>query len=400
MRIRKPRPTLRLRLTLVYGVMFFIAGLLLLGVTYMLFQEQVANNKYLITMGQKPTPESDGEESTAALDTEVKQEDIPDWALQGGRELRQAAATSLLTYGSVSLLVVGGAAAGFGWLVSGRMLAPLRQVTETAHRIAGAPGADGGLHERIALTGPDDEVKELADSFDSMVERLDRSFAGQRRFVANASHELRTPLTLNRALVELAMHRESASADVKRLGTDLLAINARHEKLIAGLLLLARSEHELAERASVDLADIVSQVVAQQSGHAETAGVTITEKAEAAPTTGDAMLLERLVHNLVENAVRYNLDDGTGRVLVESRTVADRVEVVVVNAGPDIASYDVPALFEPFRRLGGDRVVTAKGAGLGLSIARSVARAHRGEVTASPNPDGGLTVTVNLPRES
>ncbi|MGX9884834.1 sensor histidine kinase [Streptomyces sp. NPDC002276] len=311
---------------------------------------------------------------------------------------RREATTSLLTQGGIALGVVGAAAAGFGWLVAGRVLAPLHRVTDTARRIAGAPAADRGLHERIALRGPDDEVKDLADTFDTMVERLDRSFDGQRRFVANASHELRTPLTLGRALVEIAMHRTSASEDVKQLGENLLEINARHERLITGLLLLARSENEVAERLPVDLADVVAHVADQTAPEADRAGVTVQDKSAEAMTLGDALLLERLVHNLVENGVRHNTGEG-GWVRVTSAVHdADRVELEVTNTGPPVASYELPSLFEPFRRLGADRVVTGRGAGLGLSIVRAIARAHGGEVTALPRPDGGLKVTVTLPR--
>ncbi|MEU6999737.1 HAMP domain-containing sensor histidine kinase [Nonomuraea sp. NPDC046570] len=277
------------------------------------------------------------------------------------------------------------------------MLAPLQLVTETARRIAAAQVAEHGLNERIALQGPPDEVKELADTFDTMVERLDRSFDGQRRFVANASHELRTPLTLNRALVELAMHRKSASADVKRLGESLLEINVRHERLISGLLLLARAEHEIAERSPVDLADVVSHVVAQTAGEAATAKVTVHESAGPAPAGGDALLLERLVHNLVENGIRHNTADGWVRV-VSRAAPGEWVEVEVSNTGPAVPPYDIPVLFKPFRRLGGERLVTGKSAGLGLSIVRSVARAHGGDVTARPREGGGLVVTATLPR--
>jgi signal transduction histidine kinase len=230
-----------------------------------------------------------------------------------------------------------------------------------------------------------------------MVKRLDRSFDGQRRFVANASHELRTPLTLGRALVEVAMHRRSASEDVKQLGETLLEINSRHERLITGLLLLAGSENEVTERAPVDLADIVGQVAAQTAREAKQAGITVHEEPGEAPTAGNALLLERLVQNLVENGIRHNTGDG-GWVLVASRTRDDdRVELEVSNSGPVVPPYEIPALFEPFRRLGADRLVTAKGAGLGLSIVRSVAHVHDGEVTARPREGGGLAVTVILP---
>ncbi|MFE7512797.1 sensor histidine kinase [Streptomyces sp. NPDC057540] len=243
-------------------------------------------------------------------------------------------------------------------------------------------------------------MKDLADSFDLMVEQLDRSFDGQRRFVANASHELRTPLTVGRALVELAMHRTTASPDVKRLGEDLLEINDRHERLINGLLLLAGSENRVPERQSVDLADMVTHVTAQSTPEAEKAGISLYEEAGPAPTTGDALLLERIVQNLVENGIRHNSGDG-GWVRVTSRTLEDgRAEVEVSNTGPEVPPYEVPTLFEPFRRLGTERLVTAKGAGLGLSIVRSVARAHGGDVTARPRPDGGLTVAVTLPEHS
>jgi signal transduction histidine kinase len=271
-------------------------------------------------------------------------------------------------------------------------------VTATARRIAAAPMAERGLHERIALVGRQDEVKELADTFDTMVERLDHSFDGQRRFVANASHELRTPLTLNRALVELAMHRRTASPDVKELGESLLEINARHERLISGLLLLARAEHEIADRSPVDLADVVSHVVSQVTPEAEAKNVTVREEALPAPTSGDATLLERLVLNLVENGIRYNLDDGTGWVRVTCGTVAGgQVMVTVSNTGPVVPPYDVPELFKPFRRLNADRLVTGRSAGLGLSIVRSVAQAHGGDVVARPRDGGGLEVTAYLP---
>ncbi|MFI6579202.1 sensor histidine kinase [Nocardiopsis sp. NPDC050513] len=395
------RISLRNRLTLLFGGLFLIGGGLLLGTTYVLFQQGLEEPGTLIGMtvppvgaestgARGPLPPAEAEEMLVRFATE--------WQEEEQERLRENASTSLLTRGGVALLVVGGAATVLGWLVAGRVLRPLRRVTDTARRIAAVPAADRGLHERIDMTGPEGEVRDLAVAFDTMVERLDRSFDGQRRFVANASHELRTPLTLSRALVELAVNRATASEDVRRLGEDLLAINARHERLITGLLLLAGSENEIPERRPVDMADIVSHVVAQVAPEAERAGVSVEEDAAEAPTLGDALLLERLVSNLVENGVRHNRADG-GRVRVTSRVVADDdvAEVVVDNTGPVVPLYEVPALFEPFRRLGADRLVTAKGAGLGLSIVRSVARAHGGDVVARPREDGGLTVTVRLP---
>ncbi len=404
-RLLPRRVTLRARLTLIYGGLFFVAGVLLLGTTYLLFDQQLGRGgPKVLTKAQviQPPPEAAQAEPRKNVyvwaDGKVLSgPDAEQWMLDQQAKLHEAAATSLLTLGGIALAVVGGAAAGLGWLAAGRVLAPLHRVTDTARRIAAASAAGRGLHERIALRGPDDEVKDLADTFDTMIERLDRSFDGQRRFVSNASHELRTPLTLGRALVEVAMHRRSASEDVKQLGESLLEINSRHERLINGLLLLADSENEVTERLPVDLADVVGHVVAQTAREAEAAGVTVRARPGAAPTTGDALLLERLVHNLVENGIRHNVGSD-GWVDVESRTRADGVaEVIVSNSGPVVPPYEIPVLFEPFRRLGADRLISAKGAGLGLSIVRSVARAHHGVVTARPREGGGLTIAVALP---
>jgi signal transduction histidine kinase len=357
--------SLRLRLTVLYGGLFLLAGGALLGVTYLLFTRQVGRRVTFIA-GTAPA----GLPSLPSLESLDEQ----------ARQVREAAATSLLTQGAIALGAVAVLAAGLGWLVAGRALAPLRQVTDTARRIAAA--ADPGGHSRIALPGPDDEVKNLADAFDVMVERLDRSFDAQRRFVANASHELRTPLTLNRSLVEVAMHRRTASDDVRQLGGKLLRINARHEKLIRGLLLLARSESALTERCPVDLAALVAHVVPPG----------VTEDLAEATALGDALMLERLAHNLVENALRHNVEGGWVRVT--TRSSPGRAELEVANSGPVIPPAEVPALFDPFHRRAR---VAAEGAGLGLSIVRSVAHAHGGEVTATAREEGGLVVVVTLP---
>lgn len=393
------RLTLRARLTLIYGGLFFAAGVLLLGATYVLFQQQLAHRTQTV-IGKTPAggavPRLDPEAVVDVNGDLLSGAEAEQWLITQQSTLRDAAATSLLTQGGIALGAVGGAAAGFGWLVAGRVLSPLHRVTDAARRIASAPSTEPGLHERIALRGPDDEVKNLADAFDTMVERLDRSFDGQRRFVASASHELRTPLTVGRSLIELAMHRRSASADVRRLGEDLLEINSRHERLITGLLLLTKSENEITEKFPVDLADLVTHVVTQTAPEAERAGITVVEDAADALTLGDGLLLERLVHNLVENGIRHNTGPG-GMVEVVSRTVAEDgvVEVAVVNTGPVVPRHEVQDVFEPFRRLGADRI--AGGAGLGLSIVRAVATAHGGEATARPRAGGGLVVTVRLP---
>jgi signal transduction histidine kinase len=382
--VRLSRLTIRARLTLVYGGLFLLAGLLLLGVTYVLVSHQlhggVATFDTAQPLGPLP-PENGGDPALAVNHTIASQ--VTDDALR-----------TLLAQGGIALAVVGAAAIAFGWLIAGRLLQPLHRVTETARRIADAPAADRSLHERIALAGPNDEIKQLADTFDIMLERLDHSFDGQRRFIANASHELRTPLTLNRALLEIAVHRRAASPEVRQLGETLLEINTRHERLIDGLLLLARSERDLAERSFVDLADIVDHVAAQ----VPPGTVTVHTKLGEAETTGNPVLLERLVQNLVENGVRHNIPED-GWVEVASDTGPDGSAVLVVsNTGPVVPRYEIPHLFEPFRRLDTDRLsATAPGAGLGLSIVQAVARAHGGNVHTKPRDGGGLTVTVTLP---
>ncbi|MEV0133957.1 HAMP domain-containing sensor histidine kinase [Dactylosporangium sp. NPDC050688] len=374
------RLTIRARLTLVYGGLFLLAGLLLLAVTYaLLYQRLSAHTLVAGTAGDLPPGLAAPPKGDAMYVKQIKE------------NVTNETGQVLLTQGGIALGVIALAATAFGWLIAGRLLQPLHQVTATARRIADAP--DRGLHERIALDGPRDEVKQLADTFDVMLARLDEAFDGQRRFIANASHELRTPLTLNRTLLEVAIDPDNASPELRHLGRTLLAVNARHEQLIDGLLLLARSERTVTDRSFVDLADIVEHVTAQlPPGKA-----TVDCSPQEAPTTGNAVLLERLVHNLVENGVRHNLPDG-GWVHVTSGSRPDgTVAVTVSNTGPAVPRYEVPRLFEPFRRFGPERIAGVPGAGLGLSIVRAVARAHGGSVHAEPRDGGGLVVTVILP---
>ena len=394
--MKKPRLTIRGRLTLVYGGLFLLAGILLLAVTYVLVSHELPKAGVMVNSSRTGTPglaegAPPGQGSVAGPNAQ----DV-EYARQLVSTARSSALHALLTQSAIALGIVAALAAVLGWLLAGRVLQPLQRVTETARRIADAPDADRGLHERIALQGPRDEVTELADTFDLMLARLDGSFDSQRRFIANASHELRTPLTLNRTLIEVALEPPTVSPELHQLGTTLLAVNARHSRLIDGLLLLARSEREVVERSYVDLADVVEHVLATLPP----APVAIYAEAKEAPTTGDPVLLERLVQNLVENGVRHNTGsdtDGDGWVRVGTATRLDgTVLLEVANTGPVIAPYDVPALFEPFRRLGADRIASP-GAGLGLSIVRAVCAAHHGTVYAVPRESGGLVVTVTLP---
>jgi signal transduction histidine kinase len=376
-----------------YGGLFFLAGAVLLGVTYLLVKQNLETRGFFGFGGpgvadrvpeifrNRATPEA-----LAGIQADLRREQ---------EAFRNQTLDSVLTQGGIALGIVGVAAIGFGWLVADRVLRPVHRITDTAARIASSGSAGQGLHERIALAGPRDEITKLADTFDEMLERLDRSFDGQRRLIANASHELRTPLAINRALIEVAMTRPDAPEQTRQLGESLLATNARHERLIDGLLTLADSENAVTERSAVDLSDVAEHVAAASAAAATDAAVEVSTQLAPAATTGDPVLLERLVQNLVENAIRHN--HAGGWVQVATRTAFGRAELAVANTGPAVPPYDIDTIFQPFRRLSGERASADRGFGLGLSIVAAVARAHGGTVSAVPRDGGGLVVTVSLP---
>jgi signal transduction histidine kinase len=397
--MRPHRWTVRARLTAIYGTLFLLAGAALLAITYLLLGQALQKQNFdetrvLAVPGiavTRATPLTVATRGAASADlalptgiTEQERQEIEgryELAQNLQNDFRQATLTSLLQQGSIALVGVALVGIWLGWVTAGRTLRPIQQITETARRVA-----DRTLHERIGLTGPRDELRRLADTFDDMLARLDAAFDSQRRFVANASHELRTPLAINRTLLEVALSRPDAPAEVRQLGETMLAVNARHERLIDGLLLLARTEQDITDPVPVDLAQVAGRLV----DAARPAGVELTLTATPTPVSGDPVLLEHLVRNLLSNAVAYNVRPGRVDVTCEPG------RLTVTNTGPVIAAYEIPRLFEPFQRLT-DRVGSAHGTGLGLSIVRSVARAHGAEVTAEPGPRGGLTVTVTLP---
>jgi signal transduction histidine kinase len=270
------------------------------------------------------------------------------------------------------------------------VLRPVRQMTATAKQLS-----ESNLHERIALDGPEDELKELADTFDEMLGRLERAFDAQRRFVANASHELRTPLAINRTLLEVQLSDPAAPPEVAQLGRTLLATNERSEQLVEGLLLLARSENEIVDRKPVDLAEVASRALDQVREGAQAKDVELREELSPVVVQGNGVLLERIALNLMQNAVLYNVPDGWVEVITQRQQ--GQALLVVSNTGPVVPAYEVDNLFEPFRRLRTERTGSEKGVGLGLSIARSVARAHGGGITAEPREGGGLVMRVTLP---
>ncbi len=395
------RATIRVRLTVLYGGLFFLAGAVLLTVMYLLVKQNLDNHlgpTSGVAIGSPSELEPLPGKAAETITFNGRQVAIGDLAGQVAAEqakVRDDTLNTLVVEGGVALLVIGVVGSGFGWLMAERALRPVHGITATARRVAAAASAQSGLHERIALGGPRDEIRELADTFDDMLERLDRSFDGQRRFVANASHELRTPLAINRALVEVAVTRPGASEDARRLGETLLAVNTRHERLIDGLLTLAESEQRVAERSTVDMADVAGHVLDQTAA----TGLTVHRRLEPATTQGDPILLERLTQNLVDNAIRYN--EPGGWLSVHTGQVEGWAALTVTNTGPAVAGYELETIFEPFRRLGGraapDGAGTERGFGLGLSIVRAVARAHGGDVAAQSRPGGGLCITVRVP---
>jgi signal transduction histidine kinase len=360
------RMSVRLRLTLLYGLLFFMAGALLLFVMSVLMANILGNVK-VIGLG-----------ITDAEAAELQHQFVE-------QTMKQLVGRSLMALAGVGVITL-----VLGWFVADRALSPLQRVTTTARRLS-----ESTLHERIALEGPDDEIKELADTFDAMLERLGQAFDSQRRFVANASHELRTPLAINRTLLEVALGDPEASDDLRTVGRTLLATNARHERLIEGLLLLARSERELTTRNPVDLAEVAATVLEHSARREHDNDVAVHRELTSGTALGDPVLLEHLVSNLVENAIKHNDAEG-GELWIRTGMLDGYATVQVENTGPVVPAYEVERLFEPFRRLNADRVESAKGAGLGLSIVRSVVLAHRGAVYAVPRPGGGLIVTVRL----
>ena len=391
------RPTVRLRLTILYGGLFVLAGAVLLSVNYALVRRS------LPAVEEAPAGVDLGglDSNLSALIPERHEFITPDGqratdVLRGIEDdLRARALHELVVQSSVALGLMAVVSVGLGWMVAGRALRPIQQVTAAARRLS-----ESNLHERLALAGPDDEIKELADTFDAMLERLESAFDSQRRFVSNASHELRTPLSIQRTVLDVALADPDASLDELRImaGSVSDAVD-RSQHLIDGLLVLARSEQGVTEREPVDLAEVVTHALDLTAGDTgENGGLRIERTLAPAPVSGNRVLLERLVENLVQNGVRHNRPGGW--LAVASGRHGDAAVVEVRNSGPEIPPGEVDGLFEPFRRLAPERTASSQGTGLGLSIVRAVARAHGGSIRAEAQDGGGLRVVVELPADA
>jgi signal transduction histidine kinase len=389
--VRRRTISLRLRLTLSYGGVFFTLGFVLIAVSYVLARQVLVHNpgEFLShvaeRLGLSPAflasrmPSPSGGQETVATFMRAVQDRIVSQLLHG---------LTLLAFTSLAVAAV--LSVGLGWLIAGRMLRPLQEIAIAARRASAST-----LHERIAMQGPSDELRELADTFDAMLARLESAFEAQRDFVANASHELRTPLAIMRTEVDVTLADPQASgAELRRMADTVRTAVARSEDIIDKLLVLAESE-QLADRQTVDLSSLVADVVSRLTPAAHVRGLSFALDLQPAAVQGDRALLERLVDNLIDNAVRYAGADSVVAVAVGERP--DGAMLRVANSGEVIDPDELPRLFERFYRRGTSRSRNDGGAGLGMAIVAAVAEAHGGAAAAAGPAGGGLVVTVTLP---
>ena len=400
-----------MRLTLLYAGLFLASGAALLAITYVLvrhatggvlFGTRVNGSSFVITEKKtKPGPPpvagqlrsvgkgAAGRPLQRLTPRQAEAQLRRDKALakrQHDAELHQ-----LLEQSGIALGIMAALSIMLGWVAAGRVLRPLRTITNAAREISAS-----NLHRRLALEGPGDELTELGNTFDGLLARLEASFAAQRQFVANASHELRTPLTLERTLLEVALSDPNASVhSLRRICEQLLANSKHQEELIEALLTLSRSQRGLDRREVLDLAAVSENVLAAMQSQAERRGVELDVRLEPAETSGDVRLAERLIANLVDNGIRHN--EPRGRVEVRTASHAGRSVVSVMNSGPIVPPDEVDRLFQPFERLGPNRTDHGDGVGLGLSIVKAIAAAHDATLAVQPRPEGGLQIEVGFP---
>jgi signal transduction histidine kinase len=418
------RGSVRFRLTLLFASLFLVSGAGLLGITYGLVSH--AQDGIVVARitsgtpagGSAPTdagPLSTGASGSAASGTFIEGPGtdapgtLPDpgqaaaVAQQYVTDTRARENDALLLYSGIALGIMAVVAAALGWFAAGRALRPLRRITESARRISAT-----NLHERLALDGPDDDVRELADMIDGLFARLDASLQAQRQFVANASHELRTPLARSRTLLEVALRNPDASTGWLRTACErALAAGTEQERLIEALLTLARGQRGLARRLPLDLAATTRDVLASRGNQIAASGLTVEAKLAPGLLGGDEALLERAVGNLVDNALHHNVKGGA--IWITANTEDDRASLTIANTGPEIPAEAVGRLLQPFQRgsEGGDAYRTrprsgpdeGQGLGLGLSIVAAIAAAHDADLTVTPRlTGGGLTIRLSFPR--
>lgn len=399
-RAHLPRRTVRLRLTLLYGALFLVSGALVLAITYGLVDRATGGTAVVtlpdgstIAVNEEGKPTGDEGVVVSGTGGLTPEQDVPN-----PEEVRELASQQhadqmreLLTQSGIALGVMAVVSVVLGWIVAGRVLRPLRAITATAQNISAT-----NLHERLSLDGPDDELKELGDTFDDLLARLERSFEAQRQFVANASHELRTPLARQRTVAQVALDDPDASIESLRMAHKrVLAAGTQQERLIEALLTLARGQTGFEKSEPFDLADLTGHVLLTRRAEAKRRGLELREELAAATAAGDRRLVERLVANLVDNALSYNVPGG--HVSVATDTRSRHAVLSVANTGPVVPTTDVDRLFEPFQRIGNGRTSHGEGVGLGLSIVKAIAEAHGAVLTAQAQPGGGLQIEVSFP---
>lgn len=374
------RPTVRLRLALLFGAMFLLLGVVLLSLTYALFRDSliglpdVTAQDVLREEGGVPR-----RGDLVRLVGDVRRE-------ERASALREAVDQSVLALLACSLIAI-----VLGWFVADQALRPLRRIIGHL-RTASVQSLD----QPVRLQGPDDELKELADTYDAMLGRLQMAFESRRRFAADVSHELRTPLAIIQAEAEVMMSAPSASPRERHAGATIRQVTTRSERLIDGLLALSRAESVAIERVPVDLAELTGDIVGDLAPGADVRRIEIDLHLGEASVIGDRVLLEQLVANLVRNAIRHNVDDGWMAVEVSQESDGQHARLRVANGGPPVVG-DLEDLFRPFHR---GVTASREGAGLGLAIASAVVTAHGGTIAASPRQDGGLEVVARLPSTS
>jgi signal transduction histidine kinase len=404
-RIRHPQTTVRWRLTLLYGALFLVSGAALLTVTYILVEHAAVSRPLgglFVRHGKIPGPGPAPKRVPDQLSQVAAQ--LPAGVTRAlrstagqvairivGAKQRLADLHQLIVESSIALAIMALLSTALGWLVAGRVLRPLRTMTAAAQQIS-----EANLHERLALEGPRDELRQLAATIDRLLARLEAAFDAQRRFVANASHELRTPLTAARALLEMVMTDPHATlATYRSICRQVLEESEQQEQLIDSLLALARGERGIDRRVPLDLSVLVGDALRSYSPRAGERGLRLETSLAPAHVAGDPRLVERLVANLLENALRHNVPDG--RVAVAVRSDRDRAELLITNTGPVVPADQIERLLQPFQRLGTERAGPREGFGLGLSIVGAIAAAHEATLDVQPVPGGGLAIRVRFP---
>jgi len=382
-RFPRPRPTARLRLPLLYGCLFTVAGAALLGFTYWLFARGTNDGRRVLPAVRPP-----GRGFSCLPSDHHCLQLARSWQLQHRFDLH-----TLLTQSAIALTVMAALALALGWLVAGRVLRPVRTITATARVISAT-----SLDKRLPVTGPDDEFSELTTTLNDLLARLEAAFTAQRHFVASASHELRTPLTLDRTLLQLALRNPATTAQQWRTtGQELLESGRHQEHLLEALLTLATSEGGIGHREPADLSEAAAAGLRAATHEARARRLDLKASLDPAPVLGDPHLIERLAANLLDNAVRHNTSNGT--VQLSTGQHHGRATISVANTGPQIPPAEVDRLFRPFERLAAPRASNGHGHGLGLSIVAAIADAHGAAITAHARPEGGLRVQVSFPAQ-